>query len=61
MTQLSIIIALLAALALGDASLSGVNPITQSRSEDSISLDKVSKVEPPKEQAGGGEGGWPGF
>ena len=61
MTQLSILIALLTALTLGNAPRGGVSPIRQSRSEDSISTDKVSKVEPPQEQAGGGEGGWPAF
>jgi hypothetical protein len=61
MTQLTIMIALLAALALGDATRSGVSPVQQSNSEDSVAVDQVSKVEPPQEQLGGGEGGWPGF
>ena len=61
MIQLTIVIALLAALALGDATRGGVTPAPQSGSEDSVSPDRVSKVEPPKEQAGGGEGGWPAF
>ena len=47
MTQLTIIIALLLSLALGDAARSGVGP--------------TQKVEPPTQQAGGGEGGWPAF
>ena len=61
MTQLSLMIALLAALALGNATSSSLNPIPQSPAEDSISLDKAGKVEPPKEQAGVAEGGWPAF
>ena len=49
MTQITIIIiALLAGLALGDATRGGNGP--------------VQKVEPPTQQSlGGGEGGWPGF
>lgn len=62
MTQLSIMIALLAALALGNATHSGVNTVQPSLSRDSISQEKVNTVEPPaEEQAGGGEGGFPGF
>ena len=61
MTQLSIIFALLAAIALGNATHSGVNPVQQSNSRDGVSLDKVSKAEPPQEQTGVGEGGWPAF
>ncbi len=61
MTQLSIMIALLVALAFGNATRSGVNPIQESDSRDSISQDKVSKGEAPTDQLGGGEGGWPGF
>jgi hypothetical protein len=61
MTQLSIMIALLVALAFGNATRSGVDPIQQSRSGDGISPDKVFKGESPKDQLGGGEGGWPGF
>lgn len=60
MAQITIIIALLAGLVLGDATR-GVNPVRNSVSVDSISLDKAGKVEPPQPQAGGGEGGWPAF
>ena len=61
MTHLSIIFALVAAIALGNATRSDVNPVQLSNSGDGVSVDKVSKVEPPQEQAGGGEGGWPAF
>ena len=62
MTQLSIMIALLVALAFGNAATySGVNPIHQSRSGDTISQDAGFKGESPKDQLGGGEGGFPGF
>ncbi|HVQ39220.1 MAG TPA: hypothetical protein VMS31_16895 [Pyrinomonadaceae bacterium] len=61
MTQLSIMIALLVALAFGNATRSGVNPIQEPDSGDSISQEKVLKGESPKDQLGGGEGGWPGF
>ncbi|MEK6282458.1 MAG: hypothetical protein AABN95_19025 [Acidobacteriota bacterium] len=61
MTHITIIIALLAGIALGNATPSDISPVDPSVSETSISVDKVSKVEPPQEQAGGGEGGWPGF
>ena len=61
MTQLSIMIALLAALALGDPTHSSVSPVQQSNSEDSVAVDQVNKVEPPQELGGGGEGGFPGF
>ena len=47
MTQITLIIALLFSLALGNSAHSGV--------------DTARKVEPPTQQAGGGEGGWPGF
>lgn len=64
MTQLSIMIALLAALALGNATRSGVNPSPQSQVSGRYS-EKASlqgpKVEPPQNLTGGGETGWPGF
>ena len=47
MTQITIIIALLVSLALGDATRSGISP--------------VQKIEPPTQQSGVGEGGWPAF
>ena len=47
MTQITIIIALVFSLALGDSAHNGIGP--------------AQKVEPPTQQAGGGEGGWPGF
>jgi hypothetical protein len=47
MTQITIIIALLLSLALGDATRSGNSP--------------VRKVEPPTQQGGVAEGGWPAF
>ena len=61
MTQLSIMIALLAALAIGNANPNSVNHGSQSRAEDAVSSNQVSNTEPPQEQAGGGEGGWPAF
>lgn len=47
MTQIIILIALLAGLALGDPTRSGISP--------------VRKVEPPTQQTGVAEGGWPAF
>jgi hypothetical protein len=47
MTQITIIIALLLSLALGDATRSRIGP--------------AQKVEPPTQQGGVGEGGWPAF
>ena len=61
MTQLSIMIALLAALALGNATYNSANPVQQSGAGDSVAVDQVNKVEPPQELGGGGEGGFPGF
>ena len=61
MIQLSIMITLLAALAFGNPGRTSVNPAQQSQSRDSTSVDQASKAEPPQENAGGGEGGWPGF
>ena len=46
MTQITLIIALLVSLALGDAARG---------------ISHAQKVEPPTQQAGGGEGGWPAF
>lgn len=77
MTQLSIMIALLFALALGNATRSGVNPSPQSQLSGTYSekaslqgrsgtySEKASlqgrKVEPPQALSGGGDTGWPGF
>ena len=47
MTQIMIIIALLASLSLGNATRNGSGT--------------VQKVGLPTQQAGGGEGGWPAF
>ena len=49
MTQLSIMIALLAALTFGNATQRNVNPVQPT----------IAVI--PSAAAGGGEGGWPGF
>jgi hypothetical protein len=62
MSQITMTIVLLAGIALGNAMGSSVNTVQQPLSGDSTSQKEVSTVEPPaEEQAGGGEGGWPGF
>ena len=61
MTQLSIIITLLAALAAGSPSRTPISPAQQSHSGDTTSVDQTSKAEPPQEKTGVGEGGWPAF
>ena len=61
MSQITMTIALLALIALGNATGS-VNTVQQPLPGDSTSQKEVSTVEPPaEEQAGGGEGGWPAF
>ena len=57
MTQLSIMIALLAALAIGNANPNSINH----KSQDAVSANQVNITEPPQDEAGGGEGGWPAF
>ncbi len=61
MTQITIIITLLAALTLGGARLS-TNPIAQQPLPNFEGAEKAlnNKAEPPTTQ-GGGEGGWPAF